>query len=134
MPFVRSRRPRPRGTASPRAPWRRISGKKGNEEPHRPRAVRLLRLTAAIESSSGRRTEKTIVNGSHHPLRRPTIHIPRARHRETKKFPKATYAPGDDGIQGESQSEAIARKKKLIQFRSTEFQKNQKRLVDKPLV
>jgi hypothetical protein len=44
----------------------------------------------------------------------------------------STYATGDAGIQGESQREITASRKKLIWLRLGEFQKNPGKLVDKP--
>jgi hypothetical protein len=48
---------------------------------------------------------KIIVSDSHHPFCTPTKHILIMRRRETKTFPKSTYAFGDAGIPGKSQNE-----------------------------
>jgi hypothetical protein len=44
-----------------------------------------------------------IVSDSHRPFCIPTKHILVTRNRETKTFPKSTYATGDAGILAESQ-------------------------------
>jgi hypothetical protein len=52
------------------------------------------------------------VSDLHHPFCTPTKHTLSTRNRQTKTFPKSTYATGDDGIPGESQKKLRLREEK----------------------
>jgi hypothetical protein len=68
----------------------------------------LLRSSAALpfrpcQNHESNSKENIIVNDWHRPFCIPTKHNLATRNRETKTFPKSTYAFGDAGIPDESQ-------------------------------
>jgi hypothetical protein len=84
------------------------------QENHRRKRIALIKRTTQVirtflppivRSIDPNLKENISVSDSHHPFGTPTKHILATRNRETKTFPKSTYASGDAGIPGESQKE-----------------------------
>src|SRR5271156_5234312 len=95
-------------------PAARVKGRNLTSERRRPSSA------AQIQRQRPDSGENINVSDRHHPFCTPTKHTLSTRNRQTKTFPKSTYATGDDGIPGESQRKLRLgeQKSEFLRFRA----------------